>query len=242
MHAQLLVEDPLDVAHGVEQLAHAAVAEHLARHRDDQAVRGGEGVEGEHPEARGAVEQDDVVVALDVVEGALQHVLAGRSARAAPPRRRRGRWCSARGRCPPRTARRRRRARCRRPARRAPRPRRRRGRRPRLKVRHAWGSRSTSSTRRPCSAKAAPSEATEVVLATPPFWFARAMIVALRLGAMGGLPWGPRDWPPILSPDARRVPVAGPRRTNRRNDSAEGSNGRAGRPTRPRPRAGRRGR
>ena len=35
-HAQLLVEDPLDVAHGVEQLADAAVAEHLARHRDDQ--------------------------------------------------------------------------------------------------------------------------------------------------------------------------------------------------------------
>ena len=55
---------------------------------------------------------------------------------------------------------------------------------PRLKVRHAWGSRSTSSTRRPASAKAAPSEATEVVLATPPFWLARAMIVALRFGAI----------------------------------------------------------
>ncbi len=56
---------------------------------------------------------------------------------------------------------------------------------PRLKVRQAWGSRSTSSTRWPASANAAPSEATEVVLATPPFWLARAMIVALRFGAMG---------------------------------------------------------
>ena len=49
---------------------------------------------------------------------------------------------------------------------------------PRLKVRQAWASRSTSSTRRPCSAKAAPSEATEVVLATPPFWLATATTVA----------------------------------------------------------------
>ncbi len=56
---------------------------------------------------------------------------------------------------------------------------------PRLKVRQACGSRSTSSTLRPSSAKAAPSDATEVVLATPPFWLARATIVALRLGAIG---------------------------------------------------------
>ena len=39
-------------------------------------------------------------------------------------------------------------------------------------VRQACGSRSTSSTRWPSSARAAPSEATVVVLATPPFWLA----------------------------------------------------------------------
>ena len=36
-------------------------------------------------------------------------------------------------------------------------------------VRQPCGSRSTSSTRRPCSAIAAPSDDTVVVLATPPF-------------------------------------------------------------------------
>ena len=45
---------------------------------------------------------------------------------------------------------------------------------PRLKVRQACGSRSTRRTRWPCSARAAPSEATVVVLATPPFWLATA--------------------------------------------------------------------
>ena len=49
---------------------------------------------------------------------------------------------------------------------------------PRLNVRQAWASRSTSSTLLPCSANAAPSEATDVVLATPPFWFATEMTVA----------------------------------------------------------------
>ena len=45
---------------------------------------------------------------------------------------------------------------------------------PRENVRQACGSRSTSSTRWPSSASAAPSEATLVVLATPPFWLATA--------------------------------------------------------------------
>ena len=47
---------------------------------------------------------------------------------------------------------------------------------PRENVRQAWGSRSTTSTRWPSSASAAPIEATVVVLATPPFWLAMAMI------------------------------------------------------------------
>ena len=45
---------------------------------------------------------------------------------------------------------------------------------PRENVRQACGSRSTSSTRWPSSASAAPSDATVVVLATPPFWLATA--------------------------------------------------------------------
>ena len=45
---------------------------------------------------------------------------------------------------------------------------------PSEKVRQACGSRSTSSTDCPSSASAAPIEATEVVLATPPFWLATA--------------------------------------------------------------------
>src|SRR5664280_3713769 len=48
------------------------------------------------------------------------------------------------------------------------------GSRPREKVRQACWSTSTSRTRRPSSARAAPSEATVVVLATPPFWLAMA--------------------------------------------------------------------
>src|SRR3954447_5365324 len=45
---------------------------------------------------------------------------------------------------------------------------------PREKVRQAWGSRSTSRTRSPRSANAAPRLATDVVFATPPFWLASA--------------------------------------------------------------------
>src|SRR3546814_7980114 len=48
---------------------------------------------------------------------------------------------------------------------------------PRENVRHACGSRSTSSTFCPSSASAAPTEATLVVFATPPFWLATARTV-----------------------------------------------------------------
>ena len=50
------------------------------------------------------------------------------------------------------------------------------GSKPSENVRQACGSRSTSSTRWPRSASAAPSEATVVVLATPPFWFVTATV------------------------------------------------------------------
>src|SRR4051794_12976243 len=51
---------------------------------------------------------------------------------------------------------------------------------PSEKVRQACGSRSTSSTLPPLSASALPSEATVVVLATPPFWFATAITLLIR--------------------------------------------------------------
>jgi hypothetical protein len=51
---------------------------------------------------------------------------------------------------------------------------------PSEKVRHACGSRSTSSTDCPSSARAAPIDATVVVLATPPFWLAIARTVVRR--------------------------------------------------------------
>src|SRR4051794_21189475 len=63
---------------------------------------------------------------------------------------------------------------------------------PSEKVRQACGSRSTSSTRWPSSARAAPIDATVVVLATPPFWLATARTVVRVVDMMA----------PIM-PDAR---------------------------------------
>src|SRR5512139_268819 len=67
---------------------------------------------------------------------------------------------------------------------------------PREKVRQAWGSRSTMRTDLPCSARAAPREATVVVLATPPFWLAIARIwVLIRAPIVPETPSGRRDCP-----------------------------------------------
>ena len=55
-------------------------------------------------------------------------------------------------------------------------------------VRQACGSRSTSSTRWPSSASAAPSEATVVVLATPPFWLATARTWVFEAGTCPSCP------------------------------------------------------
>src|SRR5665647_14890 len=53
---------------------------------------------------------------------------------------------------------------------------------PWLMVRLPWGSMSTASTRRPCSRSAAPRFTVDVVLATPPFWFANATSPAAPAG------------------------------------------------------------
>ena len=68
---------------------------------------------------------------------------------------------------------------------------------PNEKVRQPCGSRSTSSTRRPLSATAAPSEATVVVLATPPFWLA---IASTRVSVTSAAPpSSPRGHSAILA-------------------------------------------
>src|ERR1700689_5271344 len=48
------------------------------------------------------------------------------------------------------------------------------------------GSKSTSSTRRPCSASAAPRLIVVVVLPTPPFWLQTAAILAGPCTSSGG--------------------------------------------------------
>src|SRR5438309_5340836 len=53
-------------------------------------------------------------------------------------------------------------------------------------VRQACGSRSTSRTRWPRSASAAPSEWTVVVFATPPFWLAMASTLGTRASLLTG--------------------------------------------------------
>ena len=64
---------------------------------------------------------------------------------------------------------------------------------PAAQVSEACGSRSTSSTRWPCSTSAAPSEWTVVVLATPPFWLATASTTGM--GATLTAPVAGRQWP-----------------------------------------------
>src|SRR3954453_3284595 len=51
---------------------------------------------------------------------------------------------------------------------------------PMLIVRFAWGSRAPRSPPSPCSLSAAPRFTVDVVLATPPFWLARAITSAPR--------------------------------------------------------------
>src|SRR3954465_5740360 len=59
-------------------------------------------------------------------------------------------------------------------------------------VRLPWGSMSTARTRWPDSLKATARLRAVVVLATPPFWFAKAITLAgpLFLGALGCLAGG----------------------------------------------------
>src|SRR5947209_14624341 len=64
---------------------------------------------------------------------------------------------------------------------------------PRPEVALAWGSQSTTSTLRPMSASAAPRLSVVVVLPTPPFWLATAMVRVGTTAALCGQPTGERS-------------------------------------------------
>src|SRR5215204_5222669 len=81
-----------------------------------------------------------------------------------------------------------------------------------------WGSKSTSSTRRPSSASAAPRLIVVVVLPTPPFWLHIAMTVAgpwLASGGGSGRPGQGRPVGPISVPSSPMVSGGSKRSTGR---------------------------
>ena len=75
--AQLGVEPVDDLVDRVGQQGDAAQREVLALQRDDDAVGGGERVDGEQPEGGRAVDEDEVVALAQRVEDALEGLLAG---------------------------------------------------------------------------------------------------------------------------------------------------------------------
>ena len=166
----------------------------LALHRDQHRVGRAQAVQRQQRQRRRAVEQDEVVVGRDFADRRASSATAlrrarpsgasrARAGRRARLRRRRARGSPARGRSRRSATRRARRRSCARPA--AP------GRRLRASARLSrpapvvalpCGSRSTSSTRRFIAARLAARLTAVVVLPTPPFWFATAMmrVIALR--------------------------------------------------------------
>ncbi len=66
----------LHVGNGLKQLGDASVAEGLTLHRDDDLVRRGQAVEGQHAQRRRAVQEDRVIAAAQVVQLGAQDVLA----------------------------------------------------------------------------------------------------------------------------------------------------------------------
>src|SRR3954464_4206378 len=74
------------------------------------------------------------------------------------------------------------------------------------------GSKSTSSTRRPYSASAAPRLIVDVVLPTPPFWLHSATMRAGPCPCTGGgsgAGFVPRGRPDEPAPDARSLTAGG---------------------------------
>ncbi len=58
-----------DEAHGFEQFAHTLEGEEVGLHGDDDFLGGGQCVEGEQAEGRGAVEEDELVVGAGALDG-----------------------------------------------------------------------------------------------------------------------------------------------------------------------------
>ena len=88
-----------------------------------------------------------------------------------------------------------------------------------------WGSRSTTRTRRPDSARAAPRFTAVVVLPTPPFWLAMAMI----RGSSSGRSPGSSPSSAVAASAAGSGSAAAPGRSGRSgSDAAAGAAGAAG--------------
>ena len=75
LDGQLGVESPLDQPHCGQQVAEALQGVVLALHRDQQGAGGAQGVDGEHLQGGGAVDEDIVVAGSQLLQGVLQQVL-----------------------------------------------------------------------------------------------------------------------------------------------------------------------
>lgn len=77
LHGEAGVYWPPDPRHGLQEAGHAGCREVLGGDRDEDAVRGGQCVDGDYPRGGRAVDDDVVVVRLDGREPGAHHPLAG---------------------------------------------------------------------------------------------------------------------------------------------------------------------
>lgn len=168
LHGEAGVYWPPDPRHGLQEAGHAGCREVLGGDRDEDAVRGGQCVDGDYPQGGRAVDDDVVVVRLDGREPGAHHPLAGHrhehghlhggeldvggyevDVLAVAEHPRRGVVSSESGSLHPMDF-----------------------------VRSPWGSASTRSTRLPVLSSATPPRPSAVaVLAVPPFWLATAIVL-----------------------------------------------------------------
>lgn len=72
---EVAVGQSTHVANGVKQLPDPAMGKRLALERDQHLVRRSQGIDGQYPQRRGAVDEDEVVVRGDLGQRCTQHIL-----------------------------------------------------------------------------------------------------------------------------------------------------------------------
>ena len=92
-----VITDEID---GGKQLGQALECVVLTLERDQDRVGGGQGVDGQEPERRRAIDEDDVVSCAEGLHEAPQPALRAPARRRVPVRHRRARWWTGRGRPP----------------------------------------------------------------------------------------------------------------------------------------------